>query len=60
MNKLLSHLLGKKVIVHVKSVQVVGKLVSLPETFSGRDAIVQFPFEKKTRRVWASKVEEIK
>lgn len=56
----LAGLIGKKVIIEYKGLQVVGKLVSLPKGFGGRDAIVQFPTEKKTRRVWASKVEEIK
>jgi hypothetical protein len=59
MNKHLIPSIGKKVIVDFKGLEVVAKLISLPETFKGRDALVQFPTEKRTRRFWASKVKTL-
>jgi hypothetical protein len=60
MNANMKNLLGKKVIVEFKGAQVVAKLISLPDGFGKRDAIVQFPAEKRTRQVWRSKVSAIK
>jgi hypothetical protein len=56
----LINLIGKKVIVDFKGIKVIAKLISLPDGFGKRDAIVQFPLEKRTRQVWRSKVSEIK
>ena len=56
----LSKLIGNRVIVEWKGIQVVAKVVSIPNEFNGRDAIVQFPLEKKTHRVWASKISTLK
>jgi hypothetical protein len=60
MNSHLKDSIGKKVIVDFRGLEVVAKLISLPETFKGRDALVQFPTEKRTRRFWASKITPIK
>jgi hypothetical protein len=56
----LAHLIGQKVIVDFKGLQVVAKLIALPDEFGKRDATVQFPMEKRTRQVWRSKVSAIK
>lgn len=60
MNEKLTRLVGKKVIATVNKLQVVCKLVSLAPGFQGRDVIVELPVTKKHKRIWASKIEEIK
>ena len=59
MNTHLKPFIGKKVIVDFHGTQIVSKLVELPKQFKGRDAVVQFPTEKRTRRFWASKVKSL-
>ena len=58
MNEKFKHLIGKRVTVEWHGLSVSAKLVETPPDFGGRDCIVQFPTEKWTRRVWASKVSE--
>jgi hypothetical protein len=53
-------LIGKRVIVHFKGLMLTGKLIGLDPKFGGRDAIVQLPSEKKPRKFWTGKIEEIK
>ena len=56
MNQKFKHLIGKTVIVDWRGLDIAAKLVSLPPKYGGRDCEVHFPTEKRTRRVWASKV----
>jgi hypothetical protein len=60
MNKKLAHLIGKKVIATLGGVQVVCKLLSLESGFKGRDVVIELPVTKQKRRIYASKVEEIR
>ena len=60
MNKKLSDLIGKKVLVDVgRGIIATGKLVELLPEYGNRDVLIQLPMQKKPRRFWASKISPI-
>jgi hypothetical protein len=56
----LKPLIGQKVIVNFKGLQLVGKLIGIHPQFNGRDGLVLLPGQKKMTRFWASKISKIK